>query len=308
MITMREVRSTFATAPVAEFEDLAGAMGVMIIAPHPDDESLGCGGLIALASRRGVPVTVVVMTDGTASHPDSPEYPAPRLEALRIEELRAALKELGQQHANIVLLRFPDGRMDAGGPQGDAAVQKLRDLIDRENIGSIYCTWDEDPHPDHQASFAIARRVSDAKPSLRFFAYPIWALDLPDDQEIARSLGDVYRLNVSAVLEAKQRAIACHRSQLSGLIDDDPKGFRLQPEVLELFAGRFETFIEQSGPKRVALRSVDPDHFNRLYAKSIDPWSYVDGDYETHRFDTIMDLLPRHAFGVGLNWDVRSAS
>ena len=52
--------------------DLKGLRRLIVVAAHPDDESLGAGGLIAEAAALGVPVTVVVATLGEASHPDSP--------------------------------------------------------------------------------------------------------------------------------------------------------------------------------------------------------------------------------------------
>jgi LmbE family N-acetylglucosaminyl deacetylase len=55
----------------------------IVVAPHPDDESLACGGLIADASRQGLRAKIVIISDGAGSHPNSKAYPPDRLTALR---------------------------------------------------------------------------------------------------------------------------------------------------------------------------------------------------------------------------------
>ena len=81
--------------PIADLDAITGGGTALVLAPHPDDESLGCGGLIAEACARGHPPVVAVLTDGTMSHPSSPSHPAPRLKALREAEARAAVESLG---------------------------------------------------------------------------------------------------------------------------------------------------------------------------------------------------------------------
>src|SRR5687768_8056870 len=62
----------------------------LVVAPHPDDESLGCGGALALLGRAGLPVWLLFVSDGAGSHPGSRRYPAPALRVLRESEARAA--------------------------------------------------------------------------------------------------------------------------------------------------------------------------------------------------------------------------
>ena len=294
----------FRDAPVAEFEDLTLGRGILVMAPHPDDESLGCGGMIALACSRGIPVIVAVMTDGGGSHPNSIAWPPDRLARLREQEVSDALAELGPPTPPIVFFRYADGKMDRQSSRHEQAVRSLAGIVRHHDIGTIFSTWGEDPHPDHKATFDLATRLSKACPGTTLFAYPIWGLTQPPDISLERPLGPVYRLNISPVRENKQRAIFSHRSQLGQIVTDDPEGFQLRPEVLELFGGRFETFIEcprddSEWRSRISVSSVDPKHFNALYATMADPWSYAGGEYETHRYDTIISHLPQARYQRG---------
>ena len=301
--TIGSALAAFGEAPVAELEDFARGRGILVMAPHPDDESLGCGGLIALASSRGIPVIVAVMTDGSGSHPGSVAWPPDKLARLREQEVSDAIAELGVPSPSIVYFRYTDGKMDQQSSRRAQALRSLTGIVLNNDIGAIFATWGEDPHPDHQATFDLAARLAETCPGTTLFAYPVWGLTQPPDTRLAQRLGPVYRLNIAPVRARKQRAILAHRSQLGQIVLDDPDGFQLQPEVLELFAGRFETFIECHGASQqsshIAVSSVDPRHFNAIYAKMADPWSYVGGEYETHRYDTIISHLPQARFRRG---------
>ncbi len=92
--------------------DLAGLRRLIVVAAHPDDESLGAGGLIATAAGRGVPVTVIVATTGEASHPQSPTLLPAQLAPIRRAEVLAAVHRLAPQ-AVVVQLDLGDGRLAA---------------------------------------------------------------------------------------------------------------------------------------------------------------------------------------------------
>jgi LmbE family N-acetylglucosaminyl deacetylase len=69
----------------------------VVVAPHPDDESLACGGLLAEARQQGLRGKVVIVSDGVGSHPHSKAYPPDRLRSVRKDEARQAAGELGLQ-------------------------------------------------------------------------------------------------------------------------------------------------------------------------------------------------------------------
>ena len=93
----------------------AHARKVLVVAPHPDDETLGCGGLISLLAQNGSAFYIVFVTDGSASHRNSRAWPPARLAAQREQEARNALACLGIPNAALLFLRLPDANMPAPG-------------------------------------------------------------------------------------------------------------------------------------------------------------------------------------------------
>ena len=102
----------------------------LVVAPHPDDESLGCGGALALLEAAGIPAHVLFVSDGTGSHVDSPSFPPARLRALREAEALAALARLGLAADRATFLRLPDTAVpQAGHADFDAAATQVHALL-----------------------------------------------------------------------------------------------------------------------------------------------------------------------------------
>ena len=221
-----------------------------VVAPHPDDESLGCGGALATLVAAGVPARVVVVTDGTRSHPSSPSYPADRLRQLREAEATEAVAALGLAPESVTFLRHPDcGMPQRGTPAFDRAAGRLAAVLDR--VETVLVPWRRDPHCDHVATWELAvEAASRMDDPPRWIEYPVWAWPHADT-DVAPQDGeaDAWRLDVSGVLDAKRRAVAAHRSQLTALIDDDPDGFRLAPEMLAHFDRPWELFLTTGRPR-----------------------------------------------------------
>jgi LmbE family N-acetylglucosaminyl deacetylase len=229
--------------PFADLDAITGEGPALVLAPHPDDESLGCGGLIAEACARGRPPVVAVLTDGTMSHPSSPSHPSARLKALREEETRAAVAALGLPPGRLHFLEFPDSRAPTEGPGFAAAVDRVAELGRAQGCGCVLATWEHDPHRDHAAAHAVAREAA-RRTGARLVSYPVWGWTLPARHRLpggGRAPGA--RLDVARHLPAKRRAIAAHASQHPGLITDDPKGFSLTPEMLAFHDRPFEVFL-----------------------------------------------------------------
>ena len=243
MITVGDVHQAWQALPVGDLTDIIGSGTCLILAPHPDDESLGCGGLIAACVAAGRIPLVVILTDGAGSHPNSRTFPPDRLRAVRGQEVRDAVACVGLPPGRVVLLGEPDTAAPHDGPGFDAVVARLARLIDREAAcTAILAPWRHDPHCDHEAASLAAVAVADAM-GIQHVAYPVWGWMLPADKPIADPLPTGWRLDISGYLPAKRRAIEAHRSQYGQLITDDDAGFQLPQALLSVFDSPFETFL-----------------------------------------------------------------
>jgi LmbE family N-acetylglucosaminyl deacetylase len=215
----------------------------VVLAPHPDDESLACGGLIAEACQYGLRVKVVIVSDGAGSHPNSKAYPGHRLTSLREDEVRKAGAELGLNPEDILFLRLPDRFVPYEGAQAECAIGSIAECIGKVAAGSLFVSWRHDPHCDHEASYHIARKVQSAVTALRLFEYVVWGHTLPPTTPVD-PISSGFRLRIGPeAMERKRRAIAAHRSQITPLIDDDPNGFLLSQDDLAHFNLPYEFFL-----------------------------------------------------------------
>jgi LmbE family N-acetylglucosaminyl deacetylase len=215
----------------------------IVIAPHPDDESLGCGGLIIDACRQGLCGKVVIVSDGAGSHPDSKAYPPDRLRSLREKEAKQAGAELGLKPEDMLLLRLPDRFVPFEGEDAELAIGAIIDCVSEIGAGSLFVSWRHDPHCDHQASYQIARQVQWRIRRLRLFEYVVWGHTLPPSTEVG-PIDSGFKIRIDdETLEKKRRAIAAHRSQTTDLIDDDPAGFLFTQMDLAQFDRPYEFFL-----------------------------------------------------------------
>jgi LmbE family N-acetylglucosaminyl deacetylase len=219
---------------------------VIVVAPHPDDEVLGVGGLLALLARAGSRIHVIAVTDGEASHPDSPTMTAEALAARRTQETRQALAVLGATSAVVERLRLPDGgvsRHESQNANVTAAV--IRKLAMTQHEGEAWCLvpWSGDGHPDHEASGLAA--TSGANGTARVFAYPVWMWHwaAPGDGRVPWSYARRIVLP-DDIQAAKQAAIQAFQSQISPLSDDPADAAILAPHVLARLTRNEEVVFE----------------------------------------------------------------
>jgi len=227
--------------PCADLGDAVGEGRLVVIAPHPDDESLACGGLIARACREGRPVRVVIVSDGTGSHLRSRAYPRLRLRGLREAEARRAVGALGLAPRHLAFLRLPDRFVPHEGAGARAAVERIVAAARQADASALFVSWRHDPHCDHQAAFSLAR-CAQQRLGARLFEYTVWGAALPPLAPVT-PVTSGFRLFVGRERARKRRAVAAHASQTTGLIADDPTGFRLTGADLARFAGPFESFV-----------------------------------------------------------------
>jgi LmbE family N-acetylglucosaminyl deacetylase len=232
------------TSPVTTVRELTGGRPFVVLSPHPDDETLGAGGLIAEACSGGQVVDVIVVTDGSGSHPQSKQFPAQRLIDLRSREVHQAGLSLGLEPDRVTFLGLPDTMAPTSGSRFDAAVEEVLNVLRRSGAAMLFVTWEEDPHCDHKASAELGKTVRRMSPGLELWAYPIWGWHLEAGAEIHQPAPKAFRIDIARYRDRKRSAIAAHASQMTDLISDDPGGFRFDETSLAPFLGQYEYFIE----------------------------------------------------------------
>jgi LmbE family N-acetylglucosaminyl deacetylase len=239
-----EVLDSAHSFPFRPLREMLEDRPFIVIAPHPDDESLACGGLIADACEKGLRGRVVIVSDGAGSHPNSKAYPPDRLIALREDEAKQAGAALGLRPQEMLFLGLPDRFVPFEGEEAERAIEAILDCAREIGAGSLFVSWRHDPHCDHEASYRIARKVQRRAREIRLFEYVVWGHTLPPTTE-GDPIRSGFRIRIGRdAQEKKRRAIAAHRSQTSVLIDDDPGGFLFSQIDLAHFDLPYEFFLE----------------------------------------------------------------
>jgi len=294
--------------------DLVGASGaVVVLAAHPDDETLGAGSLIAQLVRNGRAVTVVVVTDGAASHPRSTSTPSGSLRGLRLAEARAALDELaglgepagGGARIELIALGVADGGLREA---RDDVRRRLADLLAERRPVLVLAPWRGDGHRDHRVLGEVAAELvggdASALPDAGLLEYPIWMWhwggpghpDVPWDA-LVRVDGDE-----EAGL-AKQRALSRYSSQVLPLSDRPGDEAVLRPDFVEHFVGGAEVFVEAPAPAPApadgppAADAALAPGFDATHARRDDPWGVTTRWYERRKRALVLASLPDERLG-----------
>lgn len=255
-------------------EWLAGHTRIVVFSAHPDDETLGVGGLIAQAGELGIDVSVVVATsDGDQ----------------RVAELEAALALLGST-ADLTLLALTDGALKHEADRLREGVEQA--LAAHRGDGTlVLAPWPGDRHGDHRTlgrEVAAACRVHGDD----LLLYPIWLWqwgvldDLPwervSEVELTRSARARKRVALAAFASQRHSAANAH-----GVLTGD----FIERAVL----GREIVFEPEE--------SVTDDHFEALHRASADPWSVRTRWYERRKRAIVCASLPNEryarAFEIG---------
>jgi LmbE family N-acetylglucosaminyl deacetylase len=219
---------------------------MVVLAPHPDDETLGCGGLLAAASARNLKPRVVFLTDGAASHADSPTWPKRRLVEVRKAEARAALAELGVEEECTLFLGWPDSAPHpVGSPAHQASVDELLRWFKPFAPKSLWAPWSQEQHCDHEAAADLADAVRRAALiPLRRMDFMVWGWT--SERLLSGHGGDlVWALPCGDHIDRRRRALSRHRTQTPGLITDAAWSFLIPPELAALTERPTEVFLER---------------------------------------------------------------
>ncbi|HEU0117201.1 MAG TPA: PIG-L deacetylase family protein, partial [Alphaproteobacteria bacterium] len=226
----------------------AAAGPILVIAPHPDDETLGCGAFIARARAQRQHVRIVVVTDGRMAPVPMGET-GDRLASLRREELYRATAILGVPKEDVVLLNVHDG--EAGANQ--AAIESaLRMQIETLQPHVVVSPYGIDGHEDHRAiADVIDHLVRTNVIKCPVLEYPIWywLRDGITDIFGGSGLRRLRRIPLYGYTGAKMLAIRAHRSQCPHLFGEYFADSFFQPLSFEAqFFGRYELFFEKTNP------------------------------------------------------------
>lgn len=225
--------------------------GLLVVAPHPDDETFGCGALIARARAAGAPVTVIVASDGARSTGSALIGPA-TLAAVRRAELHEACARLGV--TDVVELGHPDGSL-----RGRARLAgELAEIAASRRPEVVLTPFAQDQHPDHTAVHHATVAAWPEMPGRPIvLGYPVWTWHagpffpaaapgrrLSLQAWAIRQLWSEpwWRIPTGAYAGHKQRAVTEYRSQTTNLTGEPGWSF-LQPDFVQLFLGADEVFL-----------------------------------------------------------------
>jgi LmbE family N-acetylglucosaminyl deacetylase len=191
-------------APLGEDELRRPAM---VFAPHPDDETLGCGGTLLRKRRAGAAVWVVFLTDGAASHAHL--VPRAELRGIRAGESLAAVEVLGVQPPRVSWLDFPDGELARHRAE---AVSRVSALLEQHGPEQLFVPYARGEHPDHVATHAIVyEALARARRPATILEYPVWSWRRSGLRLLVECRTSV---SIQELLTYKREALARHASQV----------------------------------------------------------------------------------------------
>lgn len=214
---------------------------VVIVAPHPDDEILGCGGLMQQLKEQGCHIVVLAATNGTQSHPNSKKYSPEQLNVLRPQESLAALDCLGvAESAEHIALDLQDGQLHL---QTDQLWQGLANVVRADDI--LICSYAFDGHPDHEAvgktvqAFAKAQQL----PCLHVLIWA-WHWAKPLDARINWGQAKAYTLTKDQLIR-KHQAMMQFKTQLEA-DESTGKAAVLSPSAINRLLMPYEVYLSDS--------------------------------------------------------------
>ena len=278
----------------------------VVLAAHPDDETLGAGGLVASLVSLGAALEVLVCTAGEGSHPESPTFTPQRLGAVRLEEFAAALTALGvKDHWHY--LDLPDRGLETGTGTVAAAI---RDAARRLSAapGSeakdvvLVAPYRADGHADHDALGSVAAQVA-AVDGHGLLEYPLWYWHWATPDHPGWRAWLRFHLGESAQA-AKERAMRAHTTQIQPLSPAAGDEVLLDEEFLRHFSRNYEVFAwtpPLPADARALHRSADAERvFDAIHAKAEDPWNYLSSWYEQRKRALTLAALPKERYSSAL--------
>jgi len=209
----------------------------MFFSPHPDDETLGCGGTIAKKCQAGESVTIVLMTDGSRSHPDLIDENT--LRNIRRREFITATNILGVDKNNLIMLDFQDGELSR---YKTNAINVIEKLLKETNPDQIFVPYIGETPEDHYTTTEIVlSAIKKTGGTHEIYEYPIWYWhQWPycsyKFRGYKKLLGQIFNIicthikmitdfrvsnNINSYMKIKNDALSQYKSQMTRLIDDE---------------------------------------------------------------------------------------
>jgi len=226
---------------------------IIVFAPHPDDETLGCGGTIAKKLAEGYEVIIVVMTDGRFLLLKSfgiDDDPSPeQVKDIRRGEVLRATKILGVPEENVIFLDFVDGTLKEN---EETAEEKIAEILERYKPLEVYFPFERDAHPDHQAANRIIKRAVEKlgiKPIMYCYTILHKAARFGPLIEFLASIFKHNRIyvDVSGFLPLKREAVKEFKSELTTI---SPKQSKPHTKDFKKFLKKKETFYIDKAPEQ----------------------------------------------------------
>lgn len=216
---------------------------VLVIAPHADDETLGCAAVMLRARQAGRRVHVIIVSDGSQSIQSAIISPQ-QLAAMRVREAVEAVGVLGLPDEDVSFLGFPDSRLADNTPRiAEAILSRVSSLAPAE----IYVPYGSDGHQDHRAVAAAIDLLARAgKLACPVYEYPVWFWPWRALRHVAMParLMRLCRVSTTGCLPQKRLAMLSYRSQCQNITGEADAWF-LDEKMLANFFKANELFFRK---------------------------------------------------------------
>lgn len=252
-----------------------GGQKVLVIAPHPDDEAIGCAGTIVLHTLAGDTVCIAIATDGRRSR----ALPDPdQMAAQRRREASNAAASMGVDRLTWL-----------GHPEGDCSPQALKQsflgLLEEIHPDVIYAPSRIDFHPEHwKVAHALALALGDSV-GTRMPAIRIYQVQVPLTSPVCNLVTDVS--GVTPQCEAVLAAYTSQTATIRGTLRQ-----RRYSALVHGFARHAEEFWEISAASYIALHGATPLQWPAVFRglrqfPLSDPLAFIAGRAERRRLRSL---------------------
>ena len=211
---------------------------LLIVAPHPDDETIGCGGVLSLYGKQ---CDVLLLTDGRRGIPEGSNLTQDETAARRKKEFTAVM-DFFHVHS-YRLLEIPDAEL--------AAHEQAVSDVDLRDYDRIFVPNRNERHPDHKAAFEIIRRLHQKqKAKAELIEYEVWSPIISANRF----------LEISSVMDTKTAALQKYGSQTASIdYEAFVRGlnmYRGAPHHVAYCEAFYSNGAEQTGAKQMIARIV----------------------------------------------------